>query len=117
MREDNVQSYEKIGLLQPARRQLGGGVAYHQEHIDRLRFIGRALECGFSLEATAELVRTDRLMTCSDVYQIAYQQLERLQCEEPESPAGAKLKKLIAGCLRTGGRGDCSIYAALAVSE
>src|SRR5262249_55565097 len=119
MREDDVQAYEKSGLLQHARRQRGrsGGLAYHQEHIDRLHFISRALECGFSLDAIADLLRPDQLVTCSDIYRISDRQLKRLQRERPESRATATLKKLMAKCARNGSRDDCSIYATLAIEN
>ena len=44
-------------LLQPSRRQRGpaGDVAFHQEHLDRLKFIKRALAWGFTLDDISEL--------------------------------------------------------------
>lgn len=67
----SVRSYEEMGLLPKPRRRRGrsGDFAYHQEHLDRLLFIRRALELGFPLEIVAELAGVKGgLQTCNDVY-------------------------------------------------
>src|SRR5262245_62071281 len=78
---ENVRLYKDRGLLPFPRRSPGnsGVVGYHQEHVDRLRFIARALVFGFSLDAIALLVDTSKLMTCHDVLDIAAGQHRRLQ--------------------------------------
>ena len=114
---DDVRLYQDRGLLPPARRSLGrsGDVGYHQEHVDRLRFIARAVIYGFSLDAVARLVDSSTLMTCTDIYRIADEELARLRrLLGPEAPSASVLKELMATCPRTGGREDCRIYRTLA---
>jgi MerR family mercuric resistance operon transcriptional regulator len=117
MRVDDVQLYESRGLLPRARRLRGrsGLVAFHQEHVERLRFIRRAIEHGFSLDAIAQLLDPTSLATCNDIYRIASRQLQRLRrLKGPGAPSPATLRELMDMCSRTGNRGDCRIYSVLA---
>jgi len=117
MSVEDVRLYRDHRLLQPPRRQRGrtDDFAYRQEHVDRLRFIGRARSHGFSLEAIAELVDAEALQTCNDVYRFATRQLERLQRNSgPEDSTVVALEKLIATCRGSGARRDCQILAGLA---
>src|SRR3954447_11836318 len=54
----DAHKYRDLGLLHPPRRRRGlsAGVAFHQEHFERLCFIKRAVGYGFSLEEIAQLV-------------------------------------------------------------
>jgi DNA-binding transcriptional MerR regulator len=44
----DIQLYESLGLLPPLRRRRGraGDLAYHREHVDRLRFTRLARSVG-----------------------------------------------------------------------
>ena len=55
MSVDEVRAYRAGGLLQAPRRRRSrsGDLAFHAEHVDRLRFIQRALAYGFSAERYA----------------------------------------------------------------
>ncbi len=112
-----VRSYEDMGLLPRPRRRRGrsGDAAYHQEHLDRLLFIKRALEFGFSLDSIADLAGVKGgLQTCNDVYQIADRHLSELRQRIAElQRVEASLASLLADCPRTGGSNSCSILAAL----
>ena len=117
MRVDDVRTYECHGLLQWARRRRGRNdlVAYHQEHVEQLRFIRRAIEYGFSLDAIAQLLDPTSLVTCNDIYRIASRQLQRLRrLKGPSGPCRTSLKELMDTCSRTGNRGDCRIFSVLA---
>jgi DNA-binding transcriptional MerR regulator len=115
-----AELYEKRGLLPPPRRAVGRHktVAYHQEHVDRLRLIRRALIYGFSLDAIARIVATSSLVTCRDVLNIADAELQRLrELMGPDAPAVSALAQLKDSCPGTGGREQCRIYAALSGDE
>jgi len=113
----SIRSYEEMGLLPCARRRRGrsGEFAYHQEHLDRLLFIRRALDLGFPLEAVAELANvTGALQTCNDVYQIAERHLMDLRRRIAElQRMEATIAGLAAACPRKGSRADCAVLAAL----
>ena len=55
---DTIRFYEKCGLLQPARRP-SGFRDYCQEDLQRLIFIRRARELGFSIEEIGQLLRLE----------------------------------------------------------
>ena len=116
MSEDDVRSLLDHGLLQQARRRRGrtGVLRYHQEHVDRLRFIGRALNFGFSFEDIRQFVDPQALLTCNDVYRIAVRQLEELRrVSGPEAPPAVALAELIETCPGIGGGSRCPILALL----
>ena len=50
-----VRYYEEIGLLSTARRYAGGRRVFDGDALNRLRFIGRLKQLGFSLEEINEL--------------------------------------------------------------
>lgn len=112
-----VRSYEEMGLIPRPRRRRGrsGDAAYHQEHLDRLLFIQRALEFGFTLEVIAQLAGvTGGLRTCNDIYQIADRHLSHLRQRIADlQRAEATLASLVEACPRTGGSLNCSVLAAL----
>ena len=117
MRARDVRFYLDRGLLQRPRRHPGwtGETAYHQEHVDRLKFISRALILGFSLDAIAQLVDAAALLTCRDVYDLADTQLERIRSLlGDDAPSAAVLRNLMDSCTKHGGRDDCRLYATLA---
>lgn len=54
---DTVRFYERAGLMPPAPRTASNYRLYGPADVERLRFIRRAKELGFSLEEIAELLR------------------------------------------------------------
>jgi DNA-binding transcriptional MerR regulator len=117
---DEVQSYRERGLLQPARRQRGRSddVAYHQEHLERLKFIKHALVCGFTLDDVVQLVHPSALLTCGDVFALTARRLERMHDSGGADPiAAARLEKLRESCPGIGARRDCPILETLSAAE
>jgi MerR family transcriptional regulator, copper efflux regulator len=49
--------YEELSLLQPAQRTDGGFRLYHPSSVERVAWIGKLQEAGFSLGAVQELLR------------------------------------------------------------
>jgi DNA-binding transcriptional MerR regulator len=118
MSVEDVRYYRKRGLLQPARRQRGrrGDVAYHEEHLDRLRLIARDLTLGFTFDDIAALISTE-LITCADVYRIAEKRLQHLkELAGSNAIPVMTLEQLMGQCTRAGGRRDCAILAALSTN-
>jgi DNA-binding transcriptional MerR regulator len=54
---ETIRYYEKIGLLPEPRRTSGNYRSYAAEHLQRLGFIRRARELGFSIEDVRELLK------------------------------------------------------------
>jgi len=108
-----VRRYQELGLLQAPRRQRGrsADVAFHPEHVQRLRFIKRALSVGYSLEDVAKLVDPHSLVTCRDVYETTMRSMQKAMEQEPQRATA--LAQLAETCPRVGGRADCPIIASL----
>jgi MerR family mercuric resistance operon transcriptional regulator len=53
---ETIRYYERIGLIGAAARSGGGQRLYGGEDLERLRFIRRARELGFSIGAIRELI-------------------------------------------------------------
>jgi len=70
---ETVRYYERRGLLEEPARRASGYRQYDEEVVQRLRFIRRAKELGFTLNETKELLtlRLDPSMTCAEVKQRA----------------------------------------------
>ena len=120
MSVDDVRFYGECGLLQPPRRQDGGtdDLAFQTDHVERLRFIQRAIAHGFLLEDIERFVDETAPVTCNDVYRISVDRLaEYRKARRPGHPIVVALEMLVASCGRVGGRKDCQIVASLAKSE
>ena len=111
-----IRYYEKIGLLPSPGRTSGNYRAYEVEHLDRLRFIRRCRDLGFTLDQVRGLLslssQEDR--DCCEVDRIAaahltateekIADLTRLACE---------LRRIISRCQGGGVIADCRIIEAL----
>jgi DNA-binding transcriptional MerR regulator len=120
MSVNDVRFYRECGLLQPPRRQRGrtDDLAFQVEHMERLRFIQRALTHGFFLEDIERFVDEANLVTCNDVLRIAVHRLAEYRIARSSGhPKVIALEKLIASCGGIGARRDCQILATLAKDE
>jgi MerR family mercuric resistance operon transcriptional regulator len=66
---ETIRYYESIGLLEDPGRTEGGHRTYNVQHIQRLKFIRRSRQLGFSLHETGELLELamNSEKTCSQV--------------------------------------------------
>lgn len=53
---ETIRYYERINLLTAPPRTRGGHRSYREEHIKRLKFVRRARELGFSIDAIRALL-------------------------------------------------------------
>ncbi|HET7663519.1 MAG TPA: heavy metal-responsive transcriptional regulator [Rhodanobacteraceae bacterium] len=117
---DTIRYYEREGLLLPPQRRASGYREYDEEALDRLRFIRRAKDLGFSLDDIRELLSLsgDREHGVKGVKQRAQRRLalvdERLvQLQRMRDG----LEELIANCPGHGALGKCPILRALSEPE
>ena len=70
---ETIRYYERIGLLSAPPRSAGGHRLYDQPHRQRLVFIRRARELGFSLDEIRALLGlgSGHALTCGDVRALA----------------------------------------------
>jgi Cu(I)-responsive transcriptional regulator len=112
---ETIRFYEKTGLLPAPARTEGNYRAYTEEHLNRLSFIRRARDLGFSLEQVRELLALadDRGRSCSAIDAIATE--HRLEVERKIrdlQALKAELDTLIDQC-SCGTVADCRIIEAL----
>lgn len=113
---DTIRYYEREGLLPPPRRRASGYRDYDPVAVDRLRFIRRAKQLGFTLDEIRELLAlsADHQHGVRDVKrrsETKLVQIERRIAEMQRMRRG--LKKLIDECPGHGDTGACPILAAL----
>jgi MerR family mercuric resistance operon transcriptional regulator len=112
---ETIRYYERIGLLARPARNSSGYRTYLPEEVDRLRFIARGRELGFSLEEIRSLLTLsdDPALSCHDVDQLARHHLAEVRQRLRELQSIAReLERTIAGCAG-GKRRQCTILGAL----
>jgi MerR family mercuric resistance operon transcriptional regulator len=112
---ETIRYYERVGLLPHPARTGGGSRDYRPGEVDRLRFITRGRELGFSLEEIRSLLTLsdDPALSCHDVDQLARHHLADVEQRIRELRSIAReLERTIASCAG-GKRGQCAILGAL----
>lgn len=112
---ETVRYYERIGLLPRPVRTASGYRAYDTGDAERLRFITRGRDLGFSLDEIRSLMRLadDPALSCEQVDQLARHHLAEIKARQAELRRMAReLEQTIAGC-GGGHRASCAILGAL----
>lgn len=112
---ETIRYYERVGLMPQPARTASGYRAYSLAEVERLRFISRGRELGFSLEEIRSLLRLDDdpKMLCGEVDVIARTHLADIHQRIDElHRMAAELEQVIAQCAG-GERGHCTILHAL----
>ncbi|MDX1570231.1 MAG: helix-turn-helix domain-containing protein [Xanthomonadales bacterium] len=74
---ETIRYYEKEGLMPDPPRSLGGHRQYLPDHVERLAFIRRSRELGFSLDEVRQLlVLYDGRGRCDEVRRLAEHHLD-----------------------------------------
>jgi MerR family transcriptional regulator, mercuric resistance operon regulatory protein len=77
---ETIRYYQRIGLLGLPEKPYGGMRSYNDEDLQRLRFIRRAQQLGFSLEDIRELLELSR-SDCERVEKLAVQKLNLVKAK------------------------------------
>lgn len=112
---ETIRYYERIGLLSPPARTSGNYRAYTTEHLNRLSFIRRARDLGFSLDQIRALLdlSDDRTRSCDAIDTIAKQHLAEVDRKIADLQAlRHELDHMITQC-SCGTVADCRIIEAL----
>lgn len=113
---DTIRYYEREGLLPAPRRRASGYRDYDVITVERLRFIRRAKQLGFTLPEIRELLAlsTDHQHGVRGVKHRAEIRLAEIEQRIGEIQRMRRgLKKLIADCPGHGDPGACPILGAL----
>jgi Cu(I)-responsive transcriptional regulator len=111
-----IRYYERIGLLPPPERTGGNYRAYEPGHLDRLRFIRRCRDLGFTLDQVRELLRlsSQEGKSCGEVDRIAAAHLAATEEKIADlSRLAEQLRRIISRCAGGGVIADCRIIEAL----
>lgn len=113
-----VRYYEREGVIPPAARTGAGRYrAYTNADAERLRFVRRARDLGFSLGEVRELLALaagDRGRPCAEVNRIAGAHLAQVDAKLAQLGAlRRELARLVAACDRDAPVADCSLLGAL----
>lgn len=78
---ETVRYYERSGLLPRPARSTGGHRLYQQRDVDRLRFIRRARDLGFSLDEVRRLLdlANQKSRSCRRVHDLAAEHLAEVR--------------------------------------
>ena len=112
---ETIRYYERVGLLPRPARTHGGYRDYTDGQVQRIRFITRGRELGFSLDEIRSLLALadDESLSCGDVDRLARQHLDEIRIRVRELTRMAReLERTITGC-QGGRRAHCTILDAL----
>ena len=111
---DTIRYYERNGLLPQAARRASGYREYRKADLDRLRFIGRAKELGFSLAEIGELLSLSADRNVAGVKHRAEERVAQVEQKIKELQRVRRgLRALIDACPGHGALESCPIVAAL----
>ena len=106
---ETIRFYEKIGILEKPARTEGGHRAYARAHVERLTFIRRARDLGFTLDEVRALLRLAEAsdVPCAAVKDLAATHLAEVRTKIADLRAMRKvLTILIAQCDTRGDAAD-----------
>ncbi len=119
---ETIRYYEREGVIPPAtRRGAGQYRRYAVADAERLRFVRRARDLGFSLEEVRELLDLAagrRGGPCAEVNRMARTHLAQVDAKLAQLAAlRIELDRLVASCERDDAVTDCSLLSALSGSS
>ncbi|MHC2104856.1 Cu(I)-responsive transcriptional regulator [Methylobacterium sp.] len=114
-----IRWYEATGLLPPATRSEAGYRHYDDADLHTLRFVRRARDLGFSVEAIADLLALwrDRARPSAGVKAIAEEQIADLRRRIGELEGMARTLERLAESCCGDARPDCPILDDLATED
>jgi Cu(I)-responsive transcriptional regulator len=113
-----IRYYEQVGLLPSPQRTASGYRVYADTDVDVLRFVRRARDLGFSLEAIGELISLWRNQdrASSTVKALALGHVDILRRRIAELDDMARTLEHLAGTCAGDHRPDCPIIDELAAA-
>lgn len=116
---ETVRYYEKIGLLPEPSRAANAYRVYEPSHLDRLRFIMRGRDLGFSIEEIRSLLTLiDKgSQTCADVKARTENHLAAVRAKIADLKRIDRVLTATAARCSGGAVPDCPILAAFSGAE
>ncbi len=115
---ETVRYYQRIGLLPLPARAYGQRRRYGDDSLQRLQFIKRAQQLGFSLEEIAHLLEFSDSRHCAETRDLAAEKLAAVESKIADLRAMQKaLTGLVSACGRRSGARGCPIIESLSRNE
>ncbi len=110
-----IRYYEEIGLIAPAGRTASNYRVYDSDSVNRLRFVRRSRNLGFSLEETERLLKLwdDKERASAEVKALALAHVEELDQKIAEDAGDARHAVHLAERCHGDDRPNCPILADL----
>jgi DNA-binding transcriptional MerR regulator len=111
-----IRYYEQAGLLPVCERTPGNYRVYAHEHLQRLNFVRRCRELGFSLEQIRELLllSASQQPTCADVCNVAADHLKEVESQITDlKRLASELRRIGSSCDGKRSSADCRLIASL----
>ncbi len=111
-----IRYYEQTEVLPAPARTEGNYRTYSQEHVERLRFIRRCRDLGFSIEQIRDLLRlsSENTESCSDVCRLAERHLATVEEKLADlQRLASELRRISSSCNGKGPMAECRIIGAL----
>lgn len=110
---ETIRYYERRGLIEQPEKPLQGYRVYPEQTIQRIQFIKRAKELGFTLDEIENLLRLGD-SHCEDIQEIAEDKLDTIQTKIDDLESlRLVLNKLVIQCRTNPDRSHCPIVEAL----
>jgi MerR family mercuric resistance operon transcriptional regulator len=114
---ETIRYYQRIGLLELPQKPYGGTRSYSTEDLQRLRFIRRAQQLGFSLDDIQALLELSS-SECEQVQKLAAEKLDIVQEKLSQlRRIESVLVKTLEQCARRKGNQPCPIIESLSESD
>ena len=111
---ETIRYYQRIGLIEEPPRPAQGYRRYPRATVERIHFIKRAQELGFTLNEAAELMRLD-IMDCAPARRLAEAKRREIQQRIDDlSAIRDTLTRLVERCRKPGPKPGCGIIESLA---
>jgi MerR family transcriptional regulator, copper efflux regulator len=117
---ETIRYYERRKLLPTPPRTAAGYRQYDAGSVDRIRFIKRAQELGFSLEEIDELLalRADESASTEDVREKSRAKIADIETRIRDlGRMKAELERLVRACSGDAPASECSILRALSEAD
>lgn len=115
---ETIRYYERVGLLPPPPRSPGGHRLYEQAHVQRLTFVRRSRDLGFSLQdirGLLALVDGDTV-TCGEVRAVTLEHTRSIRRKIADLRQMERALRDIAAQCEGADSPDCPIIESLFVS-
>lgn len=112
---ETIRYYEQVGLLPPPPRSAGGHRLYGRDLVQRLNFVRRSRDLGFTVKEVRELLRLvdGGTYTCGEVEQLARDHVREIRRKIADLRRLQKVLETMAAQCSGGAVRDCPIIDAL----